>query len=129
MQMIEEIFLQVLDELREENLEHPIMVEGSNDLKSLRNLGFTGEIILLNTGKTMDAMSGQISLKYREVILLMDWDRKGRFLMNKLKSLLESMDVKVNTSFWKKLGKFSKDLFYVESLDTYVKKLMDERPL
>ena len=77
-------FLEDLDkiiaELIEENKNIPIIVEGEKDVIALKKLAINGTIITLNKGINLIGFSDYIASKYKEIIILTDWDRKGGFL-------------------------------------------------
>lgn len=70
----------ILDELRLENRIIPIVVEGEKDIEALRRLGVNGIIISLNLGKSITDFCDEIADKFREIIILTDWDRRGGYL-------------------------------------------------
>lgn len=76
--------------LREENKTVPIIVEGDKDIEALRKLDMTGEIIRFNVGLSIPDFCDMISQKYKNIILLTDWDRKGGYLCSTIKKNLES---------------------------------------
>ncbi len=76
--------------LREENKTVPIIVEGDKDIKALRKLDITGEILRFNVGLSIPDFCDMISQKYKNIILLTDWDRKGGYLCSTIKKNLES---------------------------------------
>ena len=76
--------------LREENKTVPIIVEGDKDIEALRKLNITGEIIRFNVGLSIPDFCDMISQKYKNIILLTDWDRKGGYLCSTIKKNLES---------------------------------------
>ena len=76
--------------LREENKTVPIIVEGDKDIKALRKLYITGEIIRFNVGLSIPDFCDMISQKYKNIILLTDWDKKGGYLCSTIKKNLES---------------------------------------
>lgn len=98
-----EALLDVLDELREENVTTPIVVEGQRDVASLRLLGMTGDIIMLHSGTPLFTLAEEIGRETRAVILLTDWDRKGGILFEQLSSALAANGVKVE-------GRYREDL-------------------
>jgi len=67
----------ILEDLREKNKTVPIVVEGIRDKESLRKLEIKGKIIIVNRGITLSDFCDQLSMKYSEIIILTDWDRKG----------------------------------------------------
>ncbi len=76
--------------LREENKTVPIIVEGDKDIEALRKLDITGEILRFNVGLSIPDFCDMISQKYKNIILLTDWDRKGGYLCSTIKKNLES---------------------------------------
>jgi 5S rRNA maturation endonuclease (ribonuclease M5) len=76
--------------LREENKTVPIIVEGDKDIEALRKLDITGEIIRFNVGLSIPDFCDMISQKYKNIILLTDWDKKGGYLCSTIKKNLES---------------------------------------
>jgi len=89
-----------LFELREENKTIPIIVEGDKDIAALRKLDVTGEIIKFNQGMSIPDFCDMISQKYKSVIILTDWDRKGGFLCSTIMKNLEGL-VECNIRFRK----------------------------
>jgi 5S rRNA maturation endonuclease (ribonuclease M5) len=78
-----------LFELIEENKKVPIVVEGDKDVFSLRKLGIIGEIITVNSGFSIIDFCDIIANKYKEIILLTDWDRKGGYICHTIERNLE----------------------------------------
>ena len=78
-----------LDELSEENEIYPIVVEGDKDLEALREFDINGTILVLNMGVSLTDFCDLIAIKYKEIILLTDWDRKGGFLCRTISKNLE----------------------------------------
>lgn len=102
---VEEVEL-ALDELVELNNSIPVIVEGIKDLRALRSLGLTGDIITLNKGMSLSDFADHISEEFDEVIILSDWDRRGGSLCRRLKELLKGRvvyDVRIR----QRLSKFA----------------------
>ncbi len=74
----------LITRLIEINSEIPVIVEGDQDVRCLRTLGFKGTILKVHTGKTFYEFCHDLSAKYGRVILLMDWDRKGQQIHEQL---------------------------------------------
>ena len=110
-----------LIELKEENKTTPIIVEGDKDIKALRKLGMTGEIIRLNKGMAIPNFCDIISQKYRNVILLTDWDKKGGYLCSMIKKNLESR-VNCNTKYRERFAKRS-TIRTIEGLPSWINSL------
>jgi len=104
----------------------PIVVEGRNDVQSLHRLGVTGDIILAKTaGKSFLDVLGEVEQKGRsEVILLFDFDRRGKEWTRRMARRLEGMKVTPNLLFWKMLlGLVGRDVKDIEGLAAYLETL------
>ncbi len=109
-------FESLIEELREENKNSPVLVEGKHDERALRNLGLRGEIIKLNEGKSVVNFAEKIASRYSTIILLFDWDERGRKLTGEIASLLREMNVEVNLEFWVKIQGMIPHVSSVEEL-------------
>lgn len=98
----------VLNELKVLNEKMPVIVEGRSDIKVLRELGIEGDVIQLNRGQSLFNFCEWISHRYKMVVILTDWDRKGGHLCNLLKEDLKANDVKFNTGIRAKLASYCK---------------------
>ena len=92
----------------------PIIVEGINDIKCLRILGFTGIIEIINKGWDRSRIIAYFYEKYGSelavdglprIILLMDWDRTGDVLQESFNNRLSSMDMKIDQTLRNVLSK------------------------
>jgi 5S rRNA maturation endonuclease (ribonuclease M5) len=104
----------------------PIIVEGRNDINTLHELGLEGDIISAkSSGKSFLDVLGEVEKSgKREVILLMDFDRRGKEWTNRLARRLEEMRITPNLLFWKGLlGLVGHDVKDIEGLATYLKTL------
>lgn len=118
----------LLDRLREENREYPVLVEGRKDEESLRSLGFTGEIIRFNRGKGIVATSEGLVGRER-VILLFDWDRKGAELTRAFAEALKNDGIDCDTEMRSELAILvKKDIKDVESLAAMLRRLRETTP-
>lgn len=61
-----------------------VTVEGKKDESALRELGFSGEILVYNNFKGITNFVDHVSRSGRKVILLLDRDKKGRTLTSKI---------------------------------------------
>jgi len=123
----------LLECLIEESLKGtPILVEGKKDVQALRELGVAGKISSAKTaGKSrLDVISEIEQSGQREIILLMDFDRRGKELTEKLRQELEKVRVKPNLTFWNKLfGIVGREVKDVEGLVTYIRTLKKKSEL
>ena len=123
----EEKILQVLECLAEESAKGtPIIVEGKNDIEALKVLGVEGKIISAKTGgkSILDVISEVEKCTAKEVIMLLDIDRRGKEWTKRLKQNLENAKTKIDLTFWSRLlalvGTEVKD---IEGLATYMETL------
>jgi 2,5-diamino-6-(ribosylamino)-4(3H)-pyrimidinone 5'-phosphate reductase len=123
----EEKILQVLECLAEESVKGtPIIVEGKNDIKALRALGVEGKIMSAKTGgkSILDVVSEVEKSTTKEVIMLLDFDRRGKEWTKRLKQNLENAKIKINITFWSRLLKLiGTEVKDVEGLATYMETL------
>ena len=121
---------QLLEELKLENERVPILVEGRRDVASLRNLGLAGEIFHVNIGKPLLTFCETYAQKYQAVILLMDWDPRGRRLDTTLKTKCNIVHVEVNDKYWLELRKLAfPEIKDVQSLYMFFEYLREQKRL
>jgi len=101
----------------------PVVVEGKRDEVALRKLAVKGNIICVkNCRKNLADIVYEIEEKgYREVILLMDFDRRGKEWTKRLNEHLEHAKIKSNMRFWRMFyALVGRELKDVEGLPTYM---------
>ena len=85
----------------------PIIVEGRRDLETLRALGFDGPIELVNRGWSQSRLIAHLHDQYgrknpfdggASVMLMMDWDRTGKRLHERLRVRMRSLDMSIDDS-------------------------------
>jgi len=104
----------------------PIIVEGQKDVSALRQLNIEGKIVSSKTsGKSfLDILTEIETLSVREVVLLLDFDRRGVEWTHRLKQHLEKTRIKPNLTFWNEFyGLVGRDLKDIEGLPTYLETL------
>jgi 2,5-diamino-6-(ribosylamino)-4(3H)-pyrimidinone 5'-phosphate reductase len=123
----EEKLVKILDSIAEESKSGiPIIVEGKNDIKTLRKLGISGPIISVKTkGKSFfDVVSEIQKTDCLEVILLLDFDKRGKQGTKYLQESLEHIKVKYNITYWRKLMALTgREIQYIETLNVYLHNL------
>ena len=119
-----EIIEKALSELKEENKEIPIIVEGEKDIKALKKLDINGEIFSVNTGISITDFCDEIARKYKNIIILTDWDRKGGHICQLIKRNLSGR-VKCNT-YYREI--FAKNTMTktVEGLPSWINKINEK---
>ena len=101
----------------------PTIVEGRNDVNALWKLDLIGDIVpAKSSGKSfLDVLSEIEGRGKPEVILLMDFDRRGKKWTNRLARRLEEMRIKPNLLFWKELlSLVGHDIKDIEGLTAYL---------
>jgi 5S rRNA maturation endonuclease (ribonuclease M5) len=123
----------VLECLIEESMKGtPILVEGRKDIQALRELGVTGKILSAKTaGKSrLDIMLEIEQSGQSGIILLLDFDRRGKEWTERLKQDLERIGTKPNLTFWNKLfGILGKEVKDVEGFVAYMRTLKKKASL
>ena len=95
-----------------------VVVEGKRDSAALKKLGYSGKIIEFHRFNGMIKFTDSAA-KYRKLILLLDGDRKGRYLTKKIIGLLERR-TKIDLLFKKKLVTITKGkIRFIEQLTCY----------
>ena len=95
-----------------------VVVEGKRDSAALIKLGYSGKIIEFHRFNGMIKFTDSAA-KYRKLILLLDGDRKGRYLTKKIIGLLEHR-TKIDLLFKKKLVTITKGkIRFIEQLTCY----------
>ncbi len=114
---------QTLTQLAEESAKGTlIVVEGKKDVQALRELNIWGAIFTLKTGgkSFTDAVTEIERTGALEVILLLDFDRRGKLGTKRLKTCLEHAKVTPNLKFWRTIfGIVGGELQCVEGLPSY----------
>jgi 2,5-diamino-6-(ribosylamino)-4(3H)-pyrimidinone 5'-phosphate reductase len=116
--------LQLIERLKDESAKGtPIVVEGQNDIVTLRNLGIQGDILSAkSSGKSLlDVIREAEGRQGDEIILLFDFDRRGVELTKRTAQWLERRRIKANRFFWRRLRSMvRKEVKDVEGLATYL---------
>ena len=95
-----------------------VVVEGKRDSAALIKLGYSGKILEFHKFNGMIKFADSAA-KYRKLILLLDGDRKGRYLTKKIIELLEHR-TKIDLLFKKKLVSITKGkIRFIEQLVCY----------
>lgn len=120
----EEKILKILGKLAEESAKgKPIVVEGRKDIDTLRALGVNGTVLTVKTGgkSFLDVVCEIEKMGVPEVILFLDFDRRGKEGTKLLKQSLERAKIKNNTKLWRALStSVGKEIQCVESLTAYL---------
>jgi len=95
-----------------------VVVEGKRDVAALVKLGYSGKILEFHRFNGMIKFADSAA-KYSRLILLLDGDRKGKYLTKKIIELLEHR-TKIDLLFKKKLVSITKGkIRFIEQLVCY----------
>ena len=119
--------LKVLDNLAyEASRGVPIIVEGKKDVEALAKLNVKGKIIAVKALKRnfLSVLNEAENLGKKEVILLLDFDRRGKEWTKRLSTWFEKTKIKANTVFWREIfGLLRRDVKDIEGLPAYIETL------
>jgi 5S rRNA maturation endonuclease (ribonuclease M5) len=114
------------------NTKKIIIVEGPYDKKALENIGITNEVVVINDGtglfETVEKVVKKVDkiinnddqiIEKKEVIILTDFDKKGKELYKKFKKDLIKHGVKIDSTFREWLRRRTK-VSHIEGIDSYV---------
>jgi 5S rRNA maturation endonuclease (ribonuclease M5) len=107
----------------------PIIVEGKKDAEALQELGVNGTILTVKTGgkSFLEAAAEIEQLDVDTVILMLDFDRRGKEGTFRLKHDLERAKIKVNTRFWTDFHALvGRETQCIESLPSYLSTLQEK---
>jgi len=125
-----ERILEILEKLAEESAKgKPILVEGKKDVKALRVLGVTGTVLTVKTGgkSFLDTVCEVENMSVPEVILFLDFDRRGREGTKRLKQRLERAKIKPSTKLWHALSAVAgKEIQCIEGITSYLQTLHEK---
>jgi len=95
-----------------------VVVEGRRDEEALKQLGFTGKICQFHSFKGLTKFVDNMT-RYENLILLLDSDRKGRYLTKRIISQLEHR-MNIDLIFRRKLTAITKGKArHIENLSLY----------
>lgn len=103
----------------------PILVEGAKDLVALERLGIRGKIVCVKSSNRVlvDLLD---TIKDKEAVVLVDFDRTGKRLAERIVTYLQRKGVNANSSLWKRIGSLVKhDVKDVEGLPSYLEKIKE----
>ncbi|MFY3741385.1 MAG: 5S rRNA maturation endonuclease (ribonuclease M5) [Candidatus Nitrosomirales archaeon] len=102
-----------------------IVVEGKRDVNALVSIGFNGNVVTLNNFKGVNGLVDNLE-KVRKVILMLDMDRKGKYLTHKILTLLRYKGRNVDMFYKKMLAEITKGkVRHVEEIVIYKKYISD----
>jgi len=113
--------LEILERIKREEKDIPIIVEGRKDKEALQKLGFERKIIKIKTRKSIFRMIEGMRGEYEKVIILTDWDPTGRRLCYKIKKACEANMINYDVEYRKQILKYvKKEIKDVESIPSFI---------
>jgi len=95
-----------------------VIVEGKRDSAALKKLGFSGNITEFHKYGGITKFVDSVS-EYKNVILLLDRDRKGRYLTSRIIEQIQHR-TRIDLSFKKNLVSITKGkIRFIEQLESY----------
>ncbi|HTW55965.1 MAG TPA: toprim domain-containing protein [Thermoplasmata archaeon] len=114
-----EEFVELWGRLRSES-ERPgtvVVVEGERDRRSVRRLGWSGEVALVHRGARLAGIAQALADRARRVIVLTDWDSEGGQLARRLREFLESDAAELDLDYRRRLARVLRgEVVHVEGL-------------
>lgn len=104
-----------------------IVVEGARDKKSLESMGIAGRIVCIQSSRRSTINFAEQFDGEKNVIVLMDFDRQGVFLANRLARVLNSQRIHANLVLWRELRSLTRsELRSIEELPRLHDRLQNE---
>ena len=114
----------VIARLKEEGGRYPVIVEGRKDERALREMGLSGTVLRLDTGKSVFNFCEGLRGEYDRVIILTDWDRRGGRLARALREGLMANGISYDVELRKQIAFLvRKEVKDVEGLPKLLSKL------
>lgn len=102
-----------------------IIVEGMRDMRALRALGISGPVILASRRPALE-LAEDAARRYKEIIVLTDWDQKGDEMAGMIDQHLRSAGIRADLDIRSRLKKLvRKEIKDVESLSRYVERMRE----
>jgi 5S rRNA maturation endonuclease (ribonuclease M5) len=102
-----------------------IIVEGMRDERALRALGISGPVIMASRRPALE-LAEDAARRYREIVVLTDWDLKGDEMALKIDKYLRSAGSRPDMDIRSRLKKLvKKEIKDVESLSLYVERMRE----
>jgi 5S rRNA maturation endonuclease (ribonuclease M5) len=110
----------LLERLSEAADKGVVLVEGRRDEAALRALGIQGEVVVMNQGLSLLALSEELACGYQHVALMVDWDAKGDELARKLRGALHRGGLALDFSIREALRRLTRgNIHAVEELASF----------
>jgi 5S rRNA maturation endonuclease (ribonuclease M5) len=96
-----------------------VVVEGKRDVNALASIGFKGNVVTLNNFRGINSLVDSLE-RESKVILMLDMDKKGKYLTRKILTLLQYKGKNVDMFYKKMLAAITKGkVRHTEDLTIY----------
>lgn len=113
--------LEIIEMIKSEKEDIPIIVEGKKDKSALRELGIERKIIKIKSGERIFRIIEELRGEHKKVIILTDWDHTGGKLCYKIKKACESNAIEYDVEYRKRMIKYlKKEIKDVESIPSFI---------
>jgi len=118
----------IIEALREllaniSSLTDVVVVEGPRDVEALRRLGYQNELVISSQIGVNDYdLMNQLSIRYRRILILTDFDQEGASQSQKFSKILEREGVIVEQGLRRRVGKLMAGLgvYAIEDIDNMI---------
>ncbi len=101
-----------------------VVVEGKRDVKALLSVGFVGSIAALNSYRGVNRLAENLE-RAEKIILMLDMDRKGKYLTRKIMTLLQHKGKNVDLFYKKTLAEITRGrVRQIEELSMYKRHIL-----
>ncbi len=97
-----------IEDLVEDNLRYPVVVEGDKDIAGLLRLGLEGEVLKVNVGMSLVNFASDLAKRFSRVIILTDWDRTGGTIARRLTTYLEGESVEWDLEYRRRFARIAR---------------------
>ncbi len=113
----------VLTDIKGEEEEAAILVEGKKDVEALEEMGINRDIIKVKRGERIYRIIEKLRGRYEKLIILTDWDKTGGRLSQRIKMACKSNVIDFDLKYRERLIKFlKKEVKDVESIPSFLKR-------
>ncbi|MCW3136477.1 MAG: toprim domain-containing protein [Canidatus Methanoxibalbensis ujae] len=114
----------VLREMDEDEYVDAIIVEGKNDKRALEEMGVVKHIAMYPGARCSYDMFIEHMKKYKCVVILTDYDRKGKYFHRKLSKRLEREGIRIENRYRDRIGEIfgEKGMRTIESMRSLMRR-------
>lgn len=120
-------FVDLWGRLRSESEGAVVVVEGERDRRSVRRLGWSGEVALVHRGDRLAGVAHALAADRRKVIVLTDWDTEGGQIARRLKEFLAADVTGLDLDYRRRLAVVLRgEVAHVEGLYGWARRMAEK---